>query len=51
MHLNFFFQIKAVKMQGLLLVTFVKREYLLSVAHIESEISRAGMGGWWVSYK
>ncbi|XP_048751805.1 inositol polyphosphate 5-phosphatase K-like isoform X2 [Ostrea edulis] len=42
-----FCRIKAVKMQGILLVTFVKREYLLSVAHIESEISRAGMGGWW----
>ncbi|XP_062579807.1 inositol polyphosphate 5-phosphatase K-like [Saccostrea cucullata] len=39
--------IKAVKMQGLLLIVFIKREYILSVTHIESEISKAGMGGWW----
>lgn len=40
--------LKAVKMQGLLLVVYIKKEDLLCATHVESEISRAGMGGWWV---
>lgn len=39
--------LKAVKMQGLLLVVYLKKEDLLCATHVESEISRAGMGGWW----
>ncbi|XP_022344336.2 inositol polyphosphate 5-phosphatase K-like isoform X1 [Crassostrea virginica] len=39
--------LKAVKLQGLLLVVYIKKEDLLCATHIESEISRAGMGGWW----
>lgn len=39
--------LKAVKMQGLLLVVYIKKEDLLCATHVESEISRAGMGGWW----
>ncbi|CAG2197931.1 SLC13A2_3_5 [Mytilus edulis] len=42
-----YFRLKSVRMQAILLVVFVKREDILSFTHIESEISRAGMGGWW----
>ncbi|CAC5402589.1 E3.1.3.56 [Mytilus coruscus] len=42
-----YFRVKSVRMQAILLVVFVKREDILSFTHIESEISRAGMGGWW----
>lgn len=35
-------------MQALLLVVYIKKEDLLCATHVESEISRAGMGGWWV---
>ncbi|XP_069135012.1 inositol polyphosphate 5-phosphatase K-like isoform X3 [Argopecten irradians] len=42
-----FVRIKIVRMQGLLSLAFVKREHLMSYEHIESERSKAGMGGWW----
>lgn len=42
-----YFRVKSVRMQAILLVTFVKRADILSYTHIESEISRAGMAGWW----
>ncbi|XP_071180482.1 inositol polyphosphate 5-phosphatase K-like [Mytilus edulis] len=42
-----YFRLKSVRMQAILLVVFVKREDILSFTHIQSEISRAGMGGWW----
>lgn len=43
------FQIKVVRMQAISLQVFVKRSLLLHVTSIESEYSKAGMGGWWVS--
>ncbi|XP_060078372.1 inositol polyphosphate 5-phosphatase K-like [Ylistrum balloti] len=42
-----FVRVKVVRMQGLLSLAFVKRGDLLSYEHIESERSKAGMGGWW----
>ena len=36
-------------MQAISLQVFVKRSLLLAVTSIESEYSKAGMGGWWVS--
>lgn len=50
-NLKFVLQVKSVRMQAILLVTFVKRTDILSYTHIESEISRAGMGGWLVRSK
>jgi hypothetical protein len=50
-NLKFVLQVKSVRMQAILLVTFVKRTDILSYTHIESEISRAGMGGWMVRSK
>ena len=36
-------------MQAISLQVFVKRTMLLAITSIESEYSKAGMGGWWVS--
>ena len=36
-------------MQAISLQVFIKRSMLLAVTSIESEYSKAGMGGWWVS--
>ncbi|XP_060605261.1 inositol polyphosphate 5-phosphatase K-like isoform X2 [Ruditapes philippinarum] len=40
-------RIKVVRMQAISLQVFVKRSLLLHVTSIESEYSKAGMGGWW----
>ncbi|XP_045174145.1 inositol polyphosphate 5-phosphatase K-like isoform X2 [Mercenaria mercenaria] len=40
-------RIKVVRMQAISLQVFVKRHLLLHVSSIESEYSKAGMGGWW----
>ena len=36
-------------MQAISLQVFVKKSMLLAITSIESEYSKAGMGGWWVS--
>lgn len=41
--------IKCEQMQGLLLNVFAKRNYLLHVRDVESEYTRTGLGGMWVS--
>lgn len=41
--------IKTEQMQGLLLLLFAKREHLLHVRQVESEYTRTGLGGIWVS--
>jgi inositol polyphosphate 5-phosphatase INPP5J/K len=38
-------------MQGLLLIIFVKRKHLYHIREIESEYTRTGFGGMWVSIK
>ena len=40
---------KVVRMQAISQLVFVKRLVLLAITSIESEYSKAGMGGWWVS--
>ncbi|XP_052799646.1 inositol polyphosphate 5-phosphatase K-like isoform X1 [Mya arenaria] len=40
-------RIKVVRMQAISLQVFVRRPLLLNVTSIESEYSKAGMGGWW----
>ncbi|KAL4223420.1 Phosphatidylinositol 4 [Mactra antiquata] len=40
-------RVKVVRMQAISLQLFVKRSLLLNVTSIESEYSKAGMGGWW----
>lgn len=41
--------IKTEQMQGLLLILFAKRKHLLHLKCIETEYTRTGMGGLWVS--
>lgn len=41
--------IKTEQMQGLLLLLFAKREHLLHVRQVESEYTRTGLAGIWVS--
>lgn len=41
--------IKCEQMQGLLLNVFAKRDYLLHIRDVESEYTRTGLGGMWVS--
>lgn len=43
--------IKSLQMQGLLLVVFTKRKHLLHVREVETEYTRTGLGGMWVSIK
>jgi hypothetical protein len=45
----FSFQVKSVRMLGIMLVVFVRRIDLLYVSNIESEFARTGFGGLWVS--
>lgn len=42
-----FVRIKVIRMQAISLQVFVKRSLLLHVTSLESEYSKAGMGGWW----
>lgn len=41
--------IKSEQMQGLLLLLFAKREHLLHIRQVESEYTRTGLAGIWVS--
>lgn len=42
--------IKSEQMQGLLLNLFVKREHMLHVREVETESTKTGLGGIWVSF-
>lgn len=42
--------IKSEQMQGLLLLLFAKRQHLLHVRQVESEVTRTGLGGIWVAF-
>lgn len=44
-----YLKIKSVRLQGLLLVIFCLRKHLLNVREIESEYTRTGLAGMWVS--
>lgn len=41
--------IKSEQMQGLLLLLFAKRQHLLHVRQVETDYTRTGLGGIWVS--
>lgn len=41
--------IKSEQMQGLLVILFAKRQHLLHIRQVESEYTRTGLGGIWVS--
>lgn len=44
-----YIKIKSIRLQGLLLSVFTLRRHLLSVREIESEYTRTGLSGMWVS--
>lgn len=41
--------IKSEQMQGLLVILFAKKQHLLHIREVESEYTRTGLGGIWVS--
>lgn len=45
-----FVAVKTEQMQGLLIIMFCKRKHLIHLRGIESEYTRTGLGGIWVSY-
>lgn len=46
-----YFSVKTEQMQGLLLTVFAKRRHLYHIREIESEYTKTGFGGMWVSIK
>jgi inositol polyphosphate 5-phosphatase INPP5J/K len=44
-----YFLLKSEQMQGLLMAIFVKRKHFYHIREIESEYTRTGFGGMWVS--
>lgn len=42
-----FVQIKSIRLQGLLLVVFVKRQHLLHIRGLQTNYTRTGLGGFW----
>ncbi|XP_052236515.1 phosphatidylinositol 4,5-bisphosphate 5-phosphatase A-like isoform X2 [Dreissena polymorpha] len=40
-------RLKVIRMQAISLQVYVKRSLLLNITSVESEFSKAGMGGWW----
>lgn len=44
-----YIKLKSVRLQGLLIVVFALRKHLLNVREIESEYTRTGLAGMWVS--
>lgn len=47
--LRHYFAVKTEQMQGLLIVMFAQRKHLLHLREIETEFTRTGLGGIWVS--
>lgn len=41
--------VKSEQMQGMLLLLFAKRKHILHLRQIETEYTRTGLGGMWVS--
>lgn len=44
-----YIKIKSIRLQGLLLVVFCLRKHLLNIRELESEYTRTGLAGMWVS--
>lgn len=45
-----YIKLKSIRLQGLLLSVFTLKKHLLNVREIESEYTRTGLAGMWVSY-
>lgn len=44
-----YISIKSEQMQGLLIILFAKKQHLLHIREVESEYTRTGLGGIWVT--
>lgn len=45
-----YIKLKSIRLQGLLLSVFSLRKHLLNIREIESEYTRTGLAGMWVSF-
>lgn len=46
-----FIKIRSIRLQGLLLTIFCQRKHLMRVRDIETQYTRTGLGGMWVSHQ